>query len=150
MGRRALEVMSFFYASITGTQVIQQKHIPERPSTYDGGVQLFGLDKALWTEEALRTDMSHFGSVVSCEICPALVDLKEGAAGREVATVHKANAVVRFTTHAEAETAIGGLAKQERGAAFLYNSTPYDGKGGRGLCMCASGIRTGTIVTVCC
>ena len=43
IGDRALAVMSSFYASITGTTVLQQKAIPPRPPSYDGAIQLFGL-----------------------------------------------------------------------------------------------------------
>ena len=139
IGVRALEVMSSFYASITGTAVLQQKTVPSRPAMYDGGVQLFGIKEELRTAEALTEDMRQFGAVVSCEILPSLVDLRAGVAERQVETVHAANAIVRFATHAEAEAAVAGLKAQKRGATFLYNDTPYEGVGGRGWCLVEQG-----------
>ena len=44
MGYKAFEVMPSLFASVTGTAVIEQKHIPPRPPQYDGYVQLFGVE----------------------------------------------------------------------------------------------------------
>jgi len=160
MGEKALAVMSSFYASITGTAVLQQRQVPPRPPQYDGSIMLFGFDLALMPDEAtLRDDLSQFGTVVSCAILPALVELKPlagaqemgteatGTSSRVVARVKKANAIVRFKTHAEAEAALEGLKKQRRGAATLYNDTPYgemsergrESKRGRGWCVVEQG-----------
>ena len=43
--------MAFFYASITGTAVLQLKDIPPRPTQYDGRVTLLGVAQ---DEAALR------------------------------------------------------------------------------------------------
>ena len=50
IGNKALGVMSSFYASITGTCVIQQKEVPPRPPMYDGAIQLFGLANELFAD----------------------------------------------------------------------------------------------------
>jgi len=128
IGRKALECMSMFYASVTGTTVLIQREVPPRPSAYDGKIRLFGVAKDLFDETRLRADLSRFGTVASCEICPALVELEAGL-GRSIAKVKAAHADVAFATHAEAEAALVGLAQQRRGAALFYNATPYDDKG---------------------
>lgn len=133
IGRMALEVMSSFYASVTATCVIQQKAIPPRPPSYDGQLQLFGLPVALQEPQALQDSMGRFGTVLGVEILPSLVELAEGP-GRNIAHVKQANAIVRFATHFEAEAAVTQLRQEKRGAALLYNDTPYEGKGGRGWC----------------
>ena len=64
IGNKALEVMSSFYASVSGTAVIQQKHIPPRPPQYDGWIQLFGVEfTARKSGAALRRQQS-VGSVL--------------------------------------------------------------------------------------
>ena len=135
---KALMVMSKFYASITGTAVLMQKEVPARLPMYDGKIQLFGLPERLRTEAALATDLAQYGTVVKVEILPDRVDLAPGP-GRRIASVKAANAIVAFSTHAEAETALADLKRQGRGAAFLYNSTPYEGEGGRGWCLVEKG-----------
>ena len=128
IGKKALECMSMFYASVTGTTVLMQREVPSRPSAYDGKIRLFGVAAALRDEAALRTDLTRFGTVTACEIRPALVDLEDGP-GRRIAKVKAAHADVAFATHGEAEAALAGLAKQHRGAALFYNATPYEDKG---------------------
>ena len=76
--------------------------------------------------------------MLSCEIRPSHVDLVDGKIDR-VARVKAANAVARFATHEEAEKAVAGLRRQGRGAALLYNETPYEGVGGRGWCLVEQG-----------
>ena len=110
--------MSSFYASVTGTCVLQQKAVPPRPPAYDGAIQLFGLSGALCEDmNALREDMVRFGTVGEVKILPTLVDLHTDRPGREIACIKKANAIVRFASHAEAEAAIAGLHEERRGAA---------------------------------
>ena len=52
IGKKALGVMSSFYASVAGTAVIQQKHIPPRPEVYDGYVMLFSVRTTARTGES--------------------------------------------------------------------------------------------------
>jgi hypothetical protein len=63
---------------------------------------------------------------------------------RRPSRVIKANAIVRFSTHQEAEVALEAVRERKwsgvaSGAALLYNSTPYDGVGGRGWCVVEQG-----------
>jgi len=139
IGNKALMVMSSFYASITGTTVIQQKAIPHRPSLYDGTLQLFGLREELRTPEALSQDLSVYGVLLSCEILPAHVELNEAG---EITKVLGANAYVRFTTQEEAEEAADDLRLKKRACAMGWNATPYEGVGGRGWCLVEQGAAT--------
>ena len=42
--KSGLSVMGCFYASLTGTTVLQLKDVPARPEEYDGRIALFGSD----------------------------------------------------------------------------------------------------------
>ena len=61
---------------------------------------------------------------------------REGASKDLVLSAH---ARVRFAHHSEAEAAVAGLRQLRRGAAPLYNATPYEGVGGRGWCIVEKG-----------
>ena len=136
IGEKALMVMSSFYASITGTAVLQQKAIPDRPALYDGTLQLFAVSEELRDEAALRADLASFGALETCEILPALVDLDEAGAIR---TTHSAHAFVRFASHEHAEVAAESLRSQGRAACLGWNGTLYEGVGGRGWCIVEQG-----------
>ena len=43
--------MGFFYASITGTAVIQVKDMPPRPRCYDGKIVIFNLEAHQLSDE---------------------------------------------------------------------------------------------------
>lgn len=141
VGNKALAVMSSFYASIRGTTVIMQKEVPPRPDHYAGAIQLFGVATSLHENggEKLREDMSKFGEVQDVEIMPALVRLADDSPGRTIAKTVVANAIVCFANDTGAQAALAALKKQRRGAAPLYNSTPYEGDGGRGWCVVEQG-----------
>jgi hypothetical protein len=63
---RSVKVMGLFYASITGTTVLQLKVIPPRPQEYDGYIVLFGNTKS---EEELRRELGLcYGTVVEVSI----------------------------------------------------------------------------------
>ena len=66
--RSGLKVMGFFYASITGTAVIQVKDMPPRPRCYDGKIIIFELQAHQLSDELLSQDLSRFGVEVSCRI----------------------------------------------------------------------------------
>ena len=107
-----LKNMTSLYASITGTAVLQIKHVPERPAEYDGRLKLFTLAPQWLVAGALRDDLSRFGEVLSCAVNNELCQ-----------------ADVRFTTHAAAERACNELAIAERPAALEYNDRPYEHRG---------------------
>ena len=67
--KTALKVMGSLYASLTGTTVVQVKHVPKRPRHYDGLVQLFNVPKGT-SEENLAIELSEFhdGTLRSIEI----------------------------------------------------------------------------------
>ena len=104
--------MGLFYASITGTAVLQLKDIPERPAEYDGRVVVFDLCPADADEAAVRNDVGRFGDVV------------------EAAVVAGSPARVRFSSHEEAERCVAALRNESRGASFEYNETSYSREGG--------------------
>ena len=88
---RGLLAMGSFYASLTGTTVLQRKIIPDRPPEFDGRIIVFpppgGLTEHQKTPEALKRHFSKFGEVVDCDPAPD---------GRMA---------VRFKEHSTAETA---------------------------------------------
>ena len=106
MFKRALPVMNKLYASICGTTVIQLKDIPPRPAEYDGRVLIFDLHPSSTDEEAVRTDLGRFGTVVELAV--------EGSV-----------ATARFASHEEAEHCVATLHSESRGAGCLYNETCY-------------------------
>ena len=57
----ALAVMRSFYASITGTSVLQQKEVPPRPSHYDGWIQVFGIAATFCEAAALEEERRLYG-----------------------------------------------------------------------------------------
>jgi len=104
--KRAMPVMNKLYASICGTTVIQFKDIPPRPAEYDGRVIIFDLHPSSTDEEAVRADLSRFGTVVEVAV--------EGSV-----------ATARFASHEEAEHCVATLHSESRGAGCLYNETCY-------------------------
>ena len=128
-GAEALEVMSNLYASVIGTTVLQHKDVPSRPVSYDGALRLFSLPPHLCTEAALRATLADFGTVTSCEI--------ETYTRSSTPSTH---ATVRFENHADAQSAVFALKYVgDLGVALHYNSTPYEGEGGRGWCVIEKG-----------
>ena len=110
--QEGLKNMTSLYASITGTAVLQIKHIPERPVEYNGRLKLFALAPQWLEGGALRTDLGRFGTVVGCMVDGQL---------RE--------AHVQFATHVAAERAYDELSIANRPAALEYNNRAYDHRG---------------------
>ena len=106
--KSGLKVMGFFYASVTGTAVIQVKDMPPRPRCYDGKVVIFNLQAHQLSEFLLSQDLSRFGIVVNCRI-----DAENGVAG------------IQFESHDAAERACNEL----EDADLLYNGRGYDRSG---------------------
>ena len=81
--------------------------------------------------------------VLSVKIYPAHVDLIEGDIHRRFARVKAAHAHVQFANHEDARRAVDEFRKNgckvAKGAALLYNETPYEGEGGRGWCLVEQG-----------
>ena len=124
----ALQVMLSLYASVTGTAVIQCKHVPPRPALFDGCLCLY--DELQEGEAAALRD--ELAGLLQGEGQPAV-----GCTVELVATVavHR----LRFDTHEQAERALGLLREQGRAADFEFNDRAYDGVGGRGWCIAEQG-----------
>ena len=105
--KSGLDVMAYFYASLTGTGVLQLKDVPTRPSQYDGRIALFFETKEKPEQEALRAEMSAFGQVVDLAIFDT-------------------HAHVWFAIHEHAVQAVEALRRQQRGVDYIYNTTAYD------------------------
>ena len=105
-------VMGNFYASITGTCVLQDRGTPSGEH-YMGMVVLFNIADTLRSEEALRSNLCRFGEITSCTLLYSKRDC----------------ALVSFASASMADMAIDGLAKEQRAAAHYCNTTPYDHRG---------------------
>ena len=113
--KRALSVMALFYASLTGTSVLQLKDVPPRPAAFDGRIVLYTVHSAGDTEEqhatkaeALRAELvERFGAV------------------DEMKRVGE-NLHMRFGTHDAALRCVEALKTERRAIAFEYNTTAYD------------------------
>ena len=112
-----------FFASITGTTVLQIKDVPPRPAQYDGLVMLFGVPKDT-TEDDLAADAAEFGEVIECEI--------SGDKG-----------AVNFRLHSEAAEMVQQYALRrffgkekdkykQIACHFAYDERPYEGADSRG------------------
>ena len=127
---RALSCMVKFYASVTATCVIQQRHAPERPTEYDGCISILHQTATTDVSKLLKT-LSRYGEVVGeIELVPSF-----GPGKRE--------AHARFATHAQAERAIAGLKKSSNKVTAIpvYNGRSYDGVAdGRGWTIFEQGV----------
>ena len=124
----ALQVMLSLYASVTGTAVIQCKHVPPRPALFDGCLCLY--DELQEGEAAALRD--ELAGLLQGEGQPAVGCTVELVAA---VAVHR----LRFDTHEQAERALGVLREQGRAADFEFNDRAYDGVGGRGWCIAEQG-----------
>ena len=109
--KAGLGVMGSFYASLTGTTVLQLKDVPPRPPAFDGCLMLYNTTES---EVALREKLGVFGQLTRLEVAPT---------GGEV---H-----VRFASHQHAEECVAAQLKAGRAASLTYNATHYDRDGGR-------------------
>jgi len=118
-----LKVMTNFYASLTGTAIVQLKDIPTRPSYYDGRVTVFDPPAAGASsgsggdglEASVRADLGRFGTVVKLSVDPGFLRGDEDSVAN-----------VCFASHEQALRCIDALKDEERGAATVYNETAYD------------------------
>ena len=81
-----------------GTTVLQQRHVPPRPSRFDGLIRILDLPPKLRTEAALRRTLSSFGDVLRCEM-----ELHAQASRSRF------HATAAFANHVDAEAAVFSL-----------------------------------------
>jgi hypothetical protein len=106
------------YASAVGTTVLQLKEIPERPTSWERWLNLFGVADSL-DEAAAKEAFRDFGEVVE-------------VADRRVAPVFRSGEfAVRFASHAAAEKVLNAPPTSElwEGIDHLYTDMPYDKSG---------------------
>ena len=67
---RCLDAMGSCYASMCGTTVLLQKHIPARPAEYDGQLMLYEVPAKI-SQSQLHEVLEKHGEVVSLQLGPA-------------------------------------------------------------------------------
>ena len=140
----ALGVMLQVYASVTGTAVIQVKHVPPIAEHYKGSVMLFGV----------RTDLGvvdvRSGIADQCKAMPRICELRADQSPPGYARWHlvlesheAAEAAVKAMGAPIAERHVDWMKEEQFFADLEWNGRSYDdikADGGRGWCVTEQGV----------